>query len=272
MKSSNRSWIGAAALAGIAVGLLIAEQRRPLRPVRDSKARRDLRNGFFALLSGAVVAGLQDPLVLPLAREVERRGWGLLGPLRAPRWVKVGAAIVLMDYTLYVWHVLTHRVPLLWRFHRPHHADIEMDASTALRFHFGEMALSVPYRAAQVAIIGVSPDALRLWQRLTLASVLFQHSNLRLPERVDRWLATILVTPRLHEIHHSPYASERETNWSSGLTAWDRLHGTYLGRHRAREIAIGDPDLRRPEKLSAAKMLALPFQAGAARWGRGPST
>lgn len=257
----NASWIGGAALVGFAAVLVWAETRRPLRPVERPKSRRDLRNGVFAVLSAATIAALQDPLVKPLAARAARWRWGLIGRLPLPPWAKAAGAVALMDYTLYLWHVLTHRVPFLWRFHRPHHADIEMDASTALRFHFGEMALSVPYRAAQVAVIGVSPAALDLWQRLTLASILFHHSNLRLPPRLEKAIAWLVVTPRLHEIHHSTHEFERDTNWSSGLTLWDRLHGTFQGRHLA-ETTIGDPQLRGEPELSAARMLALPFQPG----------
>ena len=108
------------------------------------------------------------------------------------------APVIMMDYTLYCWHVLIHRVPALWRFHAVHHVDLDMDASTALRFHFGEMAMSVPYRAAQVAMIGVSPRALSIWQALLFLSVMFHHSNVRLPRSFERWLVRFIVTPRMH--------------------------------------------------------------------------
>jgi sterol desaturase/sphingolipid hydroxylase (fatty acid hydroxylase superfamily) len=260
----KRSWFAGALLIGWGVGLLMAETRWPLRPVQDAKARRDARNGVFAVLSALVVTLLQDPIVQPLARRAEARHWGLLGRVALPRGLKTAATVLLMDYTLYVWHVLAHRVPFLWRFHRPHHADLEMDASTALRFHFGEMALSIPYRAAQVALIGVAPAALALWQRLTLASILFHHSNLRLPPALDRALTWLVVTPRLHEIHHSTYLAERETNWSSGLALWDRLHGTLQPVHLAAETTIGDPELRGPRALSVRAMLAAPFRRASA--------
>lgn len=263
MAGRAMKWAPGALLLAWGVGLFLAESRRPLRPVRVPRSRRDLRNGFVAGLSALTVTLLQDPIVQPLARRAETRRWGLLGRLPIPPAAKTAIAILLMDYTLYVWHVLTHRVPFLWRFHRPHHADLEMDASTALRFHFGEMALSVPYRAAQVALIGVGPGALALWQRLTLASILFHHANLRLPRWLDDALASLITTPRLHEIHHSIYPAERETNWSSGLTVWDRLHGTLQPRHVVSRVTIGDPVLRSPRALAIGPMLALPFQPAA---------
>src|SRR5215208_1822575 len=103
-----------------------------------------------------------------------------------------------MDYTLYLWHMLTHRVPALWRFHQVHHCDLDMDASTALRFHFAEMAISVPYRAAQVAVLGVAPRPLSIWQTFLFVSILFHHSNLRLPLWLERRLSWMIVTPRMH--------------------------------------------------------------------------
>lgn len=260
MKRRHVQWIATAVLLAGAGALLLAERRAPLRPVVQPKSRRDLRNGLFALLSGLTITLLQDPLVGPLSRRAEARRWGLLGRLPLPRWLHTAAAVLLMDYSLYVWHVMTHRVPFLWRFHRPHHADLEMDASTALRFHFGEMALSVPWRAAQVVLIGAGPQVLKIWQQLTLVCILFHHSNLKLPAAVDRAVAKVLVTPRLHEIHHSTFVAERDTNWSSGLSLWDRLHGTFQATHLADTVTIGDPDLRRDDQLGAAEMLALPFR------------
>jgi len=135
-------------------------------------------------------------------------------------------AVLLLDYSLYVWHVLTHRVPLLWRFHLVHHVDLDMDASTALRFHLGELLLSVPWRAAQIGLIGVSWRVYAIWQALLMLSILFHHSNFRLPLRVEGYLNRLIVTPRMHGIHHSIASDEVNSNWSSGLSFWDRLHGT----------------------------------------------
>jgi sterol desaturase/sphingolipid hydroxylase (fatty acid hydroxylase superfamily) len=164
-----------------------------------------------------------------------------------------------MDYTLYAWHVLTHRVPLLYRFHRVHHSDLEMDATTALRFHFGEFVLSIPFRAAQIGVLGVSPRALAAWQRATGAAVLFHHSNLRLPIALERWLSHLVVTPRMHGIHHSIVFEEQDSNWSSGLSIWDTLHGTRRANVPQAAIEIGLPDKRDPRELTTGPLLAMPF-------------
>jgi sterol desaturase/sphingolipid hydroxylase (fatty acid hydroxylase superfamily) len=235
------------------------ERRRPLRQQHESKLRRVSRNLVFAGIAAATVNLLERPVVQPLARMVERRRWGLLYIGRLPHPVHVGLALVLLDYTLYVWHVLVHRVPWLWRFHLVHHVDLDLDASTALRFHFGELAVSIPWRAAQIAAIGVSPDALAFWQNALLVSILFHHSNVQLPLDIERALSRVFVTPRMHGIHHSMIPDETNSNWSSGLTVWDWLHGTLRLNVPQREITIGVPAYRSAEDVTLGKSLELPF-------------
>ncbi|WP_372619929.1 sterol desaturase family protein [Falsiroseomonas sp.] len=247
-------------VVGAFVTLVVAETRRPLRrPMAEPKARRDLRNLGVAALSAATLRVLEKPVVEPLSREVERRRFGLLQWLAPPRWLEVPLAIVLMDYTLYLWHVLTHRVPLLWRLHAVHHVDLDLSATTALRFHFGEMALSVPYRAAQVVLLGVGPRALSVWQDFLFASILFHHSNLRLPLPLERRLVPWFVTPRMHGIHHSIVEAETNSNWSSGLTVWDWLHGTLRLDVPQDRISIGLPAWRDPAEVTLPRILAMPF-------------
>jgi sterol desaturase/sphingolipid hydroxylase (fatty acid hydroxylase superfamily) len=198
--------------------------------------------------------------VQPLALRVEQRRWGLLKQVRLPWWLEVPAAMALLDYTLYLWHVLTHRVPWLWRFHQPHHVDLDLTASTALRFHFGEMLISVGWRAGQVAAIGASPLALSLWQTLLLLEIMFHHANVQLPLRTERWLCRFVVTPRMHGIHHSIVPEEMDSNWSSGLTIWDRLHGTLRLDVPQDEITVGVPAYLDPVDVTLPKVVAMPFQ------------
>jgi sterol desaturase/sphingolipid hydroxylase (fatty acid hydroxylase superfamily) len=157
-------------------------------------------------------------------------------------------------------------VPLLWRFHLVHHADGDLDASTALRFHFGEMALSVPWRALQVIVIGADPGALGLWQALLVPSILFHHSNVRLPIGLERALVRVLVTPRMHGIHHSTYRNETDSNWSSLLSVWDYLHGTALLAVPQREVRIGVPAFADPRTRTLGRMLRLPFRRRGDDW------
>lgn len=232
-----------------------AERRWPLRPRVEPRARRFLRNLALASLSGLVVGGVERPIVTRLSARVERRRFGLLRWLRLPRGVEVALGVALMDYTLYVWHVLTHEVPVLWRLHRIHHADLDLDASTALRFHFLEMVLSVPWRAAQVGLLGITPRTLSIWQSVLMLNILFHHSNVRLPAAAEALLCRFIMTPRLHGIHHSADLGEQNSNWSSGLTLWDWLHGTLRFDRPQTAIRIGVEEWVRPEQVKLRNLI-----------------
>ena len=248
-------------VGGTFVVLTALERRRPLRRVREEKWRHVSRNIVFAGAAAATVNLLERPVVEPLARMVQRRRYGLLYVRRLSSPLHLILAIVLLDYTLYVWHVLTHRVPWLWRFHLVHHVDRDLDASTALRFHAGELALSIPWRAMQLAAIGVPPDALRIWQNIVLLSILFHHSNVELPIGVERFVARFIVTPRIHGIHHSSVPEDTNSNWSSGLTVWDYLHGTLRLDVPQQSITIGVAAYPTPADVTLANSFALPFGA-----------
>jgi len=245
---------------GMLAVLVLLERKRPLRRERESKLRRNGRNLAVATLGALTVHLLEAPAVKPLARLVERRKLGLLKRLDLPRPLEIIAAVVLMDYTLYLWHVLTHRVPFLWRFHAVHHVDLDLDASTALRFHFGELAVSAPYRAAQVLLIGVDAEALSYWQTFLSLSILFHHSNVRLPHEIESALSWFLVTPRMHGIHHSNEPAEANTNWSSGLACWDRIHRTFRLDIPQEQIRIGVKGIDTEDRVRLPEILIQPFR------------
>ncbi len=259
-------WLNLLLVGGAFAALAWMERRRPLRRAVEPKRRREGRNLVMAALSAAAINLAEKPITEPLATLVERRRWGLLKRWNLPAWLEVPLAVGLLDYTLYLWHVLVHKVPFLWRFHRVHHVDLDLDASTAVRFHFAEMMLSVPWRAAQVLLLGVSPRALSTWQTLTLVEILFHHSNLALPVEVERWLSKLIVTPRIHGIHHSIVHEETDSNWSSGLTLWDWLHGTLRLNVPQQEITIGVPAYRDPDEVSLPQLLAMPFMEQRPTW------
>ncbi len=234
----------AAPLAMLAVfaGLLWLERRRPLREQRVRPARpRLLGNAAAGVIAALTVAAAEAPLAQRAATAVERHRLGLVPRLGLPPLPARIATLLLLDWSLYGWHVLLHRLPALWRWHRVHHADRDLDVTTALRFHAGELLWSVPWRLGQVLLIGVPRDTLALWSRLTLAEVLFHHANLRLPERADRLLGRLVTTPRLHGIHHSDRPEHQHANLSSGLTVWDALHGTLRRDVAQRAIHVGLP-------------------------------
>jgi sterol desaturase/sphingolipid hydroxylase (fatty acid hydroxylase superfamily) len=245
---------------GVLAGLVLLERKRPLRRERESKLRRNGRNLVVASLGALTVHLLEAPVVRPLAGLVGQKRLGLLKRLNLPRPLEIVAVVVLMDYTLYLWHVLTHRVPFLWRFHAVHHVDLDLDASTALRFHFGELAVSVPYRAAQVLLIGVDAEALSYWQTFLSLSILFHHSNICLPRRFESVLSWLLVTPRMHGIHHSNEPGEANSNWSSGLACWDRIHRTFRLDIPQEQIHIGVKGIDTEERVRLPEILTQPFR------------
>jgi sterol desaturase/sphingolipid hydroxylase (fatty acid hydroxylase superfamily) len=259
-------WLSGAVAAGTFGVLLWLESRRPLRSTVEPKARRVARNLALVALGAAALALTERPVIGALSARVATRRWGLLQQAALPAWLEVTLAVVLMDYTLYVWHVLVHRVPWLWRLHLVHHIDRDLDASTALRFHAGEVVISIGWRAVQVLVIGVSPLAFSVWQTALQVSILFHHSNVRLPIALERRLVHVLVTPRMHGIHHSILRGETDSNWSSGLTLWDRLHGTLCLDVPQAEITIGVPGYRAPADVTLPSILVLPFVRQRPSW------
>ncbi len=244
-------WLAAAAIGG----LLVAERLWPRRVRTQAEPARSARNVAMGAMSLAVVGGVQRPLAVPLARRVAARRQGLAQQMPGPDWLRDLAAMLLLDWSNYHWHVATHRVGLLWRLHLVHHVDLDMDATTALRFHAADMAISVPLRLAQVRLLGVSERALELWEAFFFASVLFHHADLDLP--FDARLAWLLTSPGMHDIHHRADLAASDSNFSAGLSLWDRLHGTFSDLQPA--VPIGVPGYRDPTEIDLAGSLALPF-------------
>lgn len=248
--------IAFAVLAGVAVlTLLMAERRRPSRPSTQPEPRRTIRNLAMGAGCAIVINLIEKPLTERLTATVEHRRIGVAQ--RLPEPLRDPAAFLLLDWAMYGWHVATHRAPFLWRFHRVHHVDLDMDASTALRFHFADMAVSVPFRLAQVAVAGAGPRAHKMWQAFFFASVLFHHSRLKLPDGLERFLNRWLTTPGMHDIHHRADPAALNSNWSSGLAFWDHLHRTF--RADAPDAPIGVPGCE--QSLTVPQLLALPMRS-----------
>jgi sterol desaturase/sphingolipid hydroxylase (fatty acid hydroxylase superfamily) len=263
-------WVTRGLVLAALSAILWLERRRPLRRAREDKLRRDARNLAMGAMTAVAVRLGEKPLVDPLSKKVLASRWGLLPQLNLPPLVELGLAVLLLDYTLYIWHVLTHRVPFLWRFHRVHHADLDLSTTTALRFHFVEMLLSAPFRAAQVAVIGAGPRSLSVWQALTLLAILFHHSNLRLPIVVERRLCRLVVTPRMHGIHHSIVERDTNSNWGTIFSLPDYLHRTVRLDVPQQEIDIGIPTFHDAAALRLGDVLRMPFRerCPASRLGR----
>jgi sterol desaturase/sphingolipid hydroxylase (fatty acid hydroxylase superfamily) len=265
-------WVGAVILAAGFTAMAALETARPLRRRLEPRFRRTVRNFTTGVLSLAVVTILQAPILMPLVRWTERHGVGLLNFVRLPAFVEVVMAILLLDYTLWHWHRINHVVPFFWRFHLVHHVDRDMDASTALRFHFGEHALSIGWRVLQVIVIGPSPAAIWTFHAFLVVSILFHHSNTRLPLRLEGVLVRLIVTPRMHGIHHSDWRNETNSNWSGLFSGWDYLHRTVLLSMPQEKIVIGVPAYAEPENVTIGRILSMPFRRQRDDWTgpRGP--
>lgn len=261
-------WVVPAIIATTFALLFVGETVAPLRPHVEPRFRHIVRNLTTGGVSLAVMLLIQTPLLVPVARLVGRYDVGLLNRIDLPRPWSVVVAVVLLDYTLWIWHWANHRVPFLWRFHLAHHVDLDLDASTAFRFHFGELALSIPVRGAQIALTGADPLAVAIWQAILFASILFHHSNVRLPRRFEAVLARLIVTPRMHGIHHSARKDETNSNWSSMLSVWDFLHRTFRFDVPDERIVIGVPAYRSPEEVTIGRILTLPFRKQREDWER----
>ena len=209
-------------------------------------------------------------LVIPIG--LAATGWarqhhlGILNWVAAPNWLTVVLAFLLLDFTFYYWHRLLHQVPVLWRFHNVHHIDPDLDVSTALRFHFGEIALSLLFRVPQLVLIGCSPATFVIFETCFTAVAEFQHSNWRLPFRLERALNKILVTPRMHGIHHSLIPEETDSNYSTIFSLWDRLNGSFRMITEAHAVTIGVPAYRDPADRRILRLFLLPFQKQRSYW------
>ncbi|MFP4515910.1 MAG: sterol desaturase family protein [Desulfovibrionales bacterium] len=266
MNKQLPGWLNGVLIVGAAATILYFENKRPLRRMRQDKKRRDTRNLVLSIMTSAAIRATEKPLAMRLMKEAEKRNFGLLRAVRMPMWLELLLSVVLLDYTLFLWHNLTHKVPLLWRFHQAHHVDLDLDASTALRFHPGEMMLSAPWRGAQVFFFGISPLGLALWETLTLMGIMFHHSNIRLPIEFERKLCRVIVTPRMHGIHHSIVHEETDSNWSIIFSWPDYVHSTIRLNVPQEEITIGVPAFQDPEELTLHRIMEMPVTADRPSW------
>lgn len=247
-------------LGGLALLLLlVAERAHPLRRITQPKLHRAFINLGLAGIGAVVVWLIYPSVVLRSADFAATEKLGLLRALPLPPWVQAPLSFLLLDYTLWIWHWLNHRVPLFWRFHAAHHADQNMDATTGLRFHWGELVFSVPYRGLQVLLLGVSLPCLCAWEAVMLVSVEFHHSNVRLPVALERRLRFVIVTPRMHGIHHSVVAAQLNSNYGTLFSFWDRLHGTFVRGVSQRLLRVGLEGVAPETVLGFWASLALPF-------------
>ena len=237
-------------------------------PRRRQEIPRVLRwtNNLALVVVDTIILRLTFPiLAVGLALMAEARGWGLINVLDLPLWLAVLMSILLLDLAIYLQHVLFHAVPGLWRLHRMHHADLEFDVTTGLRFHPVEIVLSMVIKLAAVAALGAPAVAVLLFELLLNATALFNHANIRLPSGLDRVLRWVVVTPDMHRVHHSVIPAETNSNFGFNLPWWDRLLGTYRAQPKAGhdDMTIGIEQFRTPRDLWLDRMLVQPLRGSA---------
>jgi sterol desaturase/sphingolipid hydroxylase (fatty acid hydroxylase superfamily) len=226
-------------LCGVFVTLLLVEQAFPLRQRTRSFPGRFTVNILMTTLAFVTGSLVVRTTAYRLAIWNEGHTSGLLGLLGLPDWLEVGAGFLLMDLTFYYWHRANHQFGLLWRFHNVHHLDSDMDVSTSFRFHFGEVAYSAVFRAVQVGLLGIIPLTYMIYEIAFQSATMFHHSNMRLPLGLERLINKVLVTPRMHGIHHSQIQEETNSNYSVIFRGWDSLHRTLRLNVRQAELEIG---------------------------------
>ena len=240
--------------------LFVVERFSPLRLSTRPLLGRLLVNLAISALAFAAAMLLARPAALSVLDWAADRPFGLVHVMPMPVAAQFVIAFLLMDLAFYWWHVANHRVPFLWRFHNVHHIDPDLDVSTAFRFHFGEVALSTIFRIVQVGVIGLSMWMFAVYEIAFQANTLFHHSNVRLPIRLERLLNLVIVTPRMHGIHHSQVRDETNSNFSVVFSWWDRLHRTLGLNIPQAEIVIGVPGYADTGDNALSNALLLPFR------------
>lgn len=261
-------WIRFGIFLAILAVLGFAERISPKRRRVLPAAQRWFTNLSIVALDSLLVramAALSVPLAaVAAAQAAEVFGWGLLNAVTLPFWVETIVALLVLDFAIWLQHVASHKVPLLWRLHQVHHADRDIDVTTAIRFHPVEIGLSMLWKIAWVVVLGPSAFAVILFEIILNAFAMFSHANLALPAPLDRALRVLIVTPDMHRVHHSVVRAEHGSNFGFNLSLWDRLFRTYRAQpekgHENMTIGLDPYQDDRPAELLWS--LRLPFSKG----------
>ncbi|MCB4823833.1 sterol desaturase family protein [Roseicella aerolata] len=249
---------------GVLLALLALEQLIPWRRARPLGRRRWPANLGLAVLGALLVRAVMPAAAVGAALWAEARGWGLLPALGMPGWVAIPLSVILLDLLIYWQHRVTHAVPLLWRLHRVHHADPELDATSGLRFHPVEILLSMALKMVAVVALGAPAVAVLVFEVLLNATAMFNHAAISLPPGLERALRLVLVTPEMHRTHHSEARAETDSCYGFCLSWWDRLFGSYRAAPAAGEgVVIGVAGWRAPEQQRLDRLLLQPMRGGA---------
>ena len=259
------------AFAGVFIIMAVWEFIGPRRAQAIGRGRRWPNNIGVVVVNTLLVRIVFPTSAVGLALLAQARGFGLFNAIALPAALGIVASVVILDLAIYLQHVLFHAVPALWRLHRMHHADLEFDVTTGLRFHPIEILLSMLIKFAVVAALGAPALAVLTFEVLLNATSMFNHGNVRVPSSIDRVLRWIVVTPDMHRVHHSILVRETNSNFGFNLPWWDRLFGTYRAQpvagHEA--MTIGIEQFRDPRELRLDRMLVQPWRGNAGQYPLG---
>jgi sterol desaturase/sphingolipid hydroxylase (fatty acid hydroxylase superfamily) len=238
---------------------LIFELLVPYRPSSVSKPVRWINNLGLAIVNSFLLYLLFYKPTYRTSLYVINNSAGLLNLTNLPYWIKVLIAVMFLDFEIYVWHFLNHAMPLLWRFHRVHHSDLNLDVSTAPRFHIIELGISAIIKIALIFFLGVDLFMITIFESAVVLTSQFHHSSLKLPKWFEEIWWTLFVPPSMHRIHHSVIIRERNSNYGVIFSIWDRILGTLIRKVDQRKIRIGVGAYRRIEKLNFYDLMKMPF-------------
>ncbi|MFH2220526.1 MAG: sterol desaturase family protein [Pseudomonadota bacterium] len=252
---SIRTWVF---LAGLLVFLLL-ELTIPYRKPTVSKLKRWMINIGLSAFNSLILNLVFASAIIQTARYVSGKKLGVLNLIEMPFWAKTLVTLIFMDFMLYVWHLLNHEMPFLWRFHRVHHTDLNMDVSSATRFHIGELAISAVIKISLIFFLGADPSGVVVFETLLVLSAQFHHSSLTVPVWFEKIFRVLFVPPSMHRIHHSVVIKERDSNYGTFFSIWDRALGTLVSGVDQQRIRIGVGGHHRPENLNLHHLLVMPF-------------
>lgn len=255
-------WIRAGSFISLLVIFAVWERWTPRRTMTARRAIRWVSNLGLVVLSSIAVPLLLPVASLAMAGLALDRGWGLFNNLDWPYALTFILSVVLLDFVIYLQHVMFHAVPVLWRLHRVHHSDVDLDASSGVRFHVIEIGLSMVIKLAAIVTLGPPVLAVLAFEVLLNGTSLFNHANIKLPPRVDAVLRWFIVTPDMHRVHHSVIQRETDSNFGFNLSLWDRICGTYRAQPEAGHegMTIGIDEFREEREQWLDRLLLQPFR------------
>ena len=250
-----------AAFVAVFAAVALWEALAPRRRRSFERRARWPHNLGLLLVDVALVRVLAPGAAIAVAMTAAGSGWGLLNALALPGWAAIAAGIALLDLAIYFQHVMLHAVPALWRLHRVHHADLDFDVTTGARFHPIEILISTAVKCAAIAALGAPVISVFVFEILLNATAMFNHANASLPQRLERWLRWLVVTPDMHRVHHSVRYEESSSNFGFNLPWWDRLFGTYRAQPRLGHavMTIGVDAFRSSQDLRLDRLLVQPL-------------